>query len=109
MKEMQIEALKMGRESTDILEGMNKEMKPMIDKIDHTLSSADDLLNQANDPEKSKIITHFERTINRSMVDVKEEGGKIREELQKLSGAFTKKIVAPAPQRYVMEDKTNGR
>ena len=109
MKEMQIEALKMGRESTDILEGMNKEMKPMIDKIDHTLSSADDLLNQANDPEKSKIITHFERTINRSMVDVREEGGKIREELQKLSGAFTKKIVAPAPQRYVMEDKTNGR
>ena len=109
MKTMQIEALKLGRDSTKILEGMNDELRPMVDKIDTTLSKADVLLDQADEPEKSKIIIHFEKAINRSMVDVKEEGSKIREELQKLSGVFTKKIVAPAPQRYVMEDKNNGR
>ncbi len=43
MRQMQFEALKLGRESTKVLEGLNNEIKPTIEKINGSLDRVDKL------------------------------------------------------------------
>jgi len=57
MKEMQIEALLLGKESTQILKGLNDEIKPTIDKIIHSLDRAESLVD---DFEKRDVFNRVE-------------------------------------------------
>jgi len=51
MKEMQIEALKLGKESTKVLQGLNEEIKPMVDKIHSNLDRAESMFDKVEERE----------------------------------------------------------
>lgn len=57
MRKMQFEALKLGRESTKVLEGLNDEIKPMVDKIHRGLDRAEKMVD---DLEKKDVVNRVE-------------------------------------------------
>ena len=57
MRQMQFEALKLGRESTKVLEGLNDEIKPMVDKIHRSLDRAETIVD---DFEKTDVFLRVE-------------------------------------------------
>jgi hypothetical protein len=69
MKEMQIEALKLGRESTRILEGMNDEISPMVDKFHKSLDRADAMVSKV---EKKDIFGRVENHLESIRLNIEE-------------------------------------
>lgn len=61
MKQMQFEALKLGRESTKVLEGLNEEITPLVDKIHSSLDRAERMVGELEEKDLfNRVETHLE-------------------------------------------------
>ncbi len=61
MRMMQFEALKLGRESTKVLEGLNNEIKPTIEKINRSLDRAESLVEEFEEKDIfNRVESHLE-------------------------------------------------
>ena len=69
MRTMQFEALKLGRESTKVLEGLNDEIKPTVDKIHRSLDRAENLFS---DFEKRDIFNRVENHLESIRQNIEE-------------------------------------
>lgn len=98
MRQMQFEALKLGRESTKVLESMNQEIKPMVDKIHSNLDRAETMLSRFDKEDTfTKLESHMEAIrlrIEKDTEPIKRKQRKLAADMEEMKEEIKDRIAA---------------
>lgn len=93
----------MAHDSVDLLGKVDEAIEPRLKRLDSLFERIEKALDQAEKGEHP-LLVRLEKKADALALDFKAEGRKIHEELERLSGAFTKPIPIKAPPGYKVPD-----
>ncbi|MGI0148225.1 MAG: hypothetical protein ACREDF_01655 [Thermoplasmata archaeon] len=89
----------MAHDSVDLLSKVDEALEPRLERLDALFEKIEKLVDQAEKGEHP-LLKRLEAKADAIALDFKAEGRKIHEELERLSGAFTKPIPIKPPPGY---------